>query len=138
MNRELQSATIVQWTWKTPAMRDMTLAVCRLAIERGIGGEFSSLDLPLRGQHAQGGRGIAGVVFRQLKDSGIIARVGAFVEDVFYPRTVQNAGGNPVGVYRLENPGLARALIEAHDPGYERPAVQMEMPIAECGLLNAD
>ena len=124
----IQEATLVQWTWKTPAMREMALAVCRLAIARGHSGEFSAVDLPSHGEEAHGGSGSAGSVFRQLKDAGIIARVGVFVGSTFYPRTIPNAGGNPVGVYRLQNYGLAEALIRAHAPGERRELVQPELP----------
>lgn len=105
---------VTEWTWKTHAMRDMTLAVCRLALERGINGEFSAMDLPLRGSDAQGGTGIAGSVFRQLKDAKIIARKGAWIDGVWYPKNVINAGGNPVGLYCLANASLARAMIARH------------------------
>lgn len=123
----VERATLHEWTWKTAAMRDMTLAVCRLALSRGINGEFSALNLPLRGAHDQGGTGIAGSVFRQLKEAGIIAPVGVFVDQAFYPRTVVNKGGNPVGVYRLRHPGLARALIAIHAPAEVVETVQMEL-----------
>lgn len=109
----LEHETLVEWTWKTPAMRDMAVAIARLALDRR-GEEFSALDLPRHGAHDQGGPGIAGTVFRQLKEAGIIARVGVFFDGHFYPRSVINAGGNPVGVYRLAHPGLARALLAAH------------------------
>ena len=94
----------------------MTLAVLRLALERGVNGEFSSMDLSLRGSDAQGGTGIAGSVFRQLKDAKIIARKGAWIDGTWYPKTVINAGGNPVGLYCLAHPGLAHAFIDAHTP----------------------
>jgi hypothetical protein len=106
-----------EWTWKTPAMRDMALAVCRLALARGAVGEFSALDLPTHGADQHGGSGIAGSVFRQLKAAGIIARVGVDVDGTWYPRNVVNANGNPVGVYRLRSAALATALIERHAPG---------------------
>ena len=122
-----QQAAIHEWTWKTAAMRDMTLAVCRVAIARGLNGEFSAMDLPLRGAGEQGGTGIAGTVFKHLKDAGIIARVGPFIDGQFYPRTIINAGGNPIGVYRLAHPGLARALIEVHSPGELHPLKQAEL-----------
>lgn len=120
-------AAVNQWTWKTLSMRDMALAVCRLALQRGSNGEFSALDLPVHGAHDQGGTGIAGTIFRQLKDAGIIARVGVFVDGKFYPKNVVNAGGNPVGVYRLAHPGLARALIRAHSPGEIPSAHQLSL-----------
>jgi len=129
---DLRDVTLHEWTWKTDSMRDLAVAVCNLALERGVGGEFSALDLPMRGAGAQGGTGIAGTVFKQLKDSGIIARVGVFVDGVFYPRNRINDGGNPVGVYRLHHPRLARALVAAHGAnpnrfGSEPARVQTEM-----------
>ena len=115
-----------EWTWKTPAMRAMTLAVCRLALARGVGGEFSALDLGEHGADAHGGTGIAGSVFRQLAEVGIVAPVGAFVEGEFLQRRVRNAGGNPIGLWKLRHPGLARALIAAHAPA-PVPMRQMEL-----------
>ena len=111
-----QATLVLEWTWKTQSMRAMTLAVLRLALERGPNGEFSSMDLPLRGSDAQGGTGIAGSVFRQLKEAGIIARKGTWIDGTWYPKTITNAGGNPVGLYALANPSLAQALLAAHAP----------------------
>jgi hypothetical protein len=111
----ITEATLTQWTWKTPAMKRMTLAVARLAIERGINGEFSANDLTIHGQDEQGGSGIAGSVFRQLVGADIIAPVGKFVDGQFYPKIVLNHCKNKIGVYRLAKPGLARALIRIHD-----------------------
>lgn len=104
-----------EWTWKTPAMKRMTLDVCRLAINRGIGGEFTALDLPTHGAEDHGGTGIAGTVFGQLAKAGILAPVGGFIDGEFVQRIVRNAHGNRIGVWRLAHPGLARALIKAHD-----------------------
>lgn len=115
-----------EWTWKTPAMRDMTLAVCRLALARGAGGEFSAMDLADHGADAHGGTGIAGSVFRQLAEAGIIGPVGAIVDGEFIQRRVRNACGNPIGLWRLTHPGLARALIAAHAPE-SVPMRQMEL-----------
>ena len=123
---DLRDATIREWTWKTPAMRDMAVALCRLALGRGMAGEFSALDLPMRGAGAQGGPGIAGTVFRQLKEAGMIARVGVFVDGTFFPRNVINDGGNPVGVYRLRSPALARALIRAQGQEPDREPERYE------------
>jgi hypothetical protein len=117
-----------EWTWKTPAMRDMTLAVCRLSLDRGVGGEFSALDLAEHGSDAHGGTGIAGSVFRQLAEAGIVAPVGAFVDGEFLQRRVRNAGGNPIGLWKLAHPGLARALIAAHAP---RPVPMRQMELCE-------
>lgn len=108
--------TLVQeWTWKTPAMRDMTMAVCRLAMARGQG-TFSALDLQMHGAGEHGGTGIAGSVFRQLADAGIIAPVGVFVDGAFIQKRQRNAGGNPIGVWRLANHSLAAALVARHAP----------------------
>jgi len=123
----LQEATINEWTWKTPAMRDMTLAVCRLALARGMDGEFSALDLNLRGAEAQGGTGIAGSVFLQLRRTGIIGFACDFANGKAYPRTVTNDGGNQIKLYRLLSPALARALVHRHSPAEYSPAVQTEM-----------
>ena len=103
-------AQVLQWQWKTPAMRAMTLAVCRLALARGRE-SFSANDLP---EMDHGGTGIAGAVFHRLVKDGLLARVGHFSGGTFYQLRVKNPGGNPIGVYRLECGGLARALLRAH------------------------
>ena len=121
-----QSTLVKEWTWKTTAMRDMTVAVCRLALERGLACEFSALDLGEHGADAHGGTGIAGSVFRQLAEDGIIGRVGGFIDGEFVQRRVHNAGGNPTGLWRLAHPGLARALIARHAP-VEAPMRQMTL-----------
>jgi hypothetical protein len=97
-------------------MRDMTFAVCRLALNRGVGGEFSALDLPAHGAGKQGGSGIAGSVFRQLVDAEIIGPVGAFIDGQFYQKRLRNENGNPIGVWRLTSGGRARALLNLHAP----------------------
>lgn len=119
-------AIINQWTWKTPAMKRMTIAVCKLALARGHGVDFSALDLPAQGSEEHGGTGIAGTVFRQLADGGIIAPSGEFMGGQLFQRRVRNKGGNPIGVWRLANGSLARALLTAHDEPPPRP-VQLEM-----------
>lgn len=118
-----------EWTWKTPAMKRMTLAVCRLALARGIQGEFSAMDLSDHGEIQHGGTGIAGSVFRLLADAGIIAPVGVFSEGEFLQRRVRNSGGNPIGVWRLAHHGKAWALIQAHDPA---PARIEQLEFAVC------
>jgi len=116
------SATLVnEWTWKTPAMRAMTIAVCRVALERGYAGEFSALDLPNHGASEHGGTGIAGSVFRQLADADILSPVGGYLGSEFVQRRVRNAGGNMIGLWRLKNGGLARALIARHDQPLPKP-----------------
>ena len=120
MTPELTDAAINAWTWKTPAMRDMTLAVCRLALERS---NFSANDLPIHGEGEHGGSGIAGTVFGQLVKAEILEPVGAFgIDGAFYPRTIHNSKGNRIGVWRLRNSHLARALIKRHAPLTEPPA----------------
>lgn len=114
---------VQQWTWKTPAMRDMTLAVCRVALGHE---EFSALDLARHGAAAHGGTGIAGSVFRQLADAGVIAPVGVFADGEFLQRRVRNENGNPVGVWQLKSRGLALALLRAHGEPAPRP-VQAEL-----------
>ena len=104
---------LAEWTWKTPAMKQMTLDVCRLAIRTGLSG-FTALDLAHRGADDQGGTGIAGSVFKQLANAGIIAAVGTFIDGEFFQRRVRNAGGNPIGVWRVANTGLAEALLRVH------------------------
>jgi len=108
---DLAEPTLNQWTWKTPAMAKMAVAVCKLAIEKA-GGEFSANDLP---EFTHGGGGICGCVFNQLIEFGILARVGLFDGATFLPKIVFNKGGNKIGVYRLASGGLARALLAVHD-----------------------
>lgn len=124
---------VQEWTWKTPAMRDMTLAVCRLAIERGQE-TFSAFDLEKHGACEHGGSRIAGSVFRQLADAGIIAKVGVFVDGQFIQKRTMNDGGNPIGVWRLASHSLAAALVARHAPA--APAVEqgeMQSILAEAG-----
>ena len=104
------------WMWKTPSMAAMTVAVLTVALERGVNGRFSAMDLPVRGAEQQGGTGIAGTVMKHLKDAGIIAVAGVWDDGQFYRKTVINDGGNPIGVYQLANPGMARALLARHRP----------------------
>ena len=120
-------AQINEWTWKTPAMRAMTLDVCRLALARGMDGEFSALDCQHRGAFAQGGTGIAGSVFTQLRKNGVIGFAVIWADGQAFPKTVINDGGNPIRLYRLLSPSLARALIHRHSPAEYSPAVQTEM-----------
>jgi len=153
----LQTATLNEWTWKTPAMKAMTLAVCRLALARGIAGKFSANDLDTvlyktadgRVDYAHnkaekhGGTGIAGSVFGQLVRAGIIAPVGVLLNDgAFFQERVRNAGGNPVGVWRLRHPGLCQALIRVHAPAEVKEPVQemFNLPprsVMECAGLTA-
>lgn len=101
-------AVIREWTWKSPAMKAMTLAVCRLAIEHGAGREFSANDLP---ECAHGGPGIAGSVFFRLAKDGIIAPVQLAPD---CPKITTNKGGNKISVYRLASAPLAKALLRVH------------------------
>ena len=113
---QLADATIAQWTWKTPAMKAMTLAVCRLALARGRG-EFSANDLP---EFDHGGGGVAGAIFNRLAKDGVIGPVchpegGALVQN-----TVRNAGGNRIGVWRLVCAARAQRALEVHGERVER------------------
>lgn len=107
---------VTEWVWKSEAMRAMTLAVCQLALSKAEGRAegFSALDLPDHGADRHGGSGIAGSVFRTLVDHGVIAPVGAFVDGEFVQKRVRNAGGNPIGVWRLASGALARSILAAH------------------------
>lgn len=117
-----------QWVWKTPAMRQMTLDVARLALERGAERPFSALDLPRHGEDAHGGSGIAGSVFRQLADAEVIQPVGGWLEDgTFVQRRVRNANGNPVGVWRLRHAYLAAALLRQHGQTWRGEPRQLEL-----------
>jgi hypothetical protein len=126
-----------EWTWKNTAMRRMTLAVCRLALGRGTGGSFSAMDLAEHGEEAHGGSGIAGTIFRQLSDVGIIAPVGVWVDGEFVQKYVRNACGNRIGVWRLAHPGLARALLAAHDSA-PIVATQSEMVFGASGKIEVN
>jgi len=110
-------------------MREMLVDVLRAAVR----GDFSALDLRHRGADAQGGQGIAGSVIRQLLNHGIIAPVGVFVAGAFFPKTVVNDGGNPIKIYRLAKPGLARALLRAHGEQLAEPQ-QATMKFLYAGL----
>lgn len=123
----LDAETLVnEWTWKTPAMRQMTIAVCRLALDKD---DFSALDLPVQGEREHGGQGIAGSVFRSLAEAKIIEPVGTWSTDgsEFYQRRVRNANGNPVGVWRGADKALARALLRRHAPELVPDPAQMEL-----------
>jgi len=121
----LDPAVLVnEWTWKTPAMRQMTLAVCRLALGSASGREFSALDLEDHGAAAHGGSGIAGSVFRSLCEAGIIEPAGVWADGQFLQKRVRNAHGNPIGMWHLSNPALARALVQRHAPA----AAKVEQP----------
>ena len=123
----LDAETVVnEWQWKTPAMKAMTIAVCRLALSAD---EFSALDLPVQGEAEHGGQGIAGSVFRSLAEAKIIEPVGAWSSDgsEFYQRRVRNKNGNPVGVWRGADKALVRALLRRHAPDLAPDSVQMEL-----------
>jgi hypothetical protein len=117
-------SVIHEWTYKPGPMRDMVIQVLTLALRRA---EFSANDLPLHGQAAQGGVGIAGSVIRHLIKDGILAPVGTFDGPHFCPRVAFNAGGNKIGVYRLDNAGLARTLLNRHHPQPDVKTEQMSL-----------
>lgn len=108
MSEALQEAIIEQWTWKTDAMKTMTLAICRLAL---LGADFSANDLA---EFGHGGQGICGAIFSRLAADGVIAPVGSFVDEEFVQKYVRNAGGNRIGVWRLKSGSLARRALAVH------------------------
>lgn len=123
----VDEAAILQWTWKTPAMQAMAVAICKLALERGASEEFSANDLP---QFAHGGQGICGTIFLGLISNGVIARVGTFDgAGKFQPRIVTNAGGNKIGVYRLASHARASALVRIHGAQKQPELKQAEMAV---------
>lgn len=118
---DLSDAILREWTWKTPAMKEMTLAICRLALARGSTQPFSANDLP---EFAHGGPGICGSVFHRLQEDGVIARVGHFIEDKFCPLIVMNKGGNKLSVWRLASHARARTLLAVH--GQPEPELRQQ------------
>jgi len=127
MNAEI---LVNEWTWKTPAMKAMTLAVCALAIERGTHGSFSAMDLKTHGAASHGGSGIAGSVFGQLVKAGVIAPVGAFIDGTFYQKRVTNENGNPIGVWQLKSRALAMSLLRVHST-VARELDQLDLFVAD-------
>lgn len=117
----LAEAVVRQWTWKTPAMKHMTLAICKLALARP-GAEFSANDLPEDFEH--GGGGIAGAVFNRLAKDGVIAPVTIWTGVEHAQKYVRNAGGNRIGLWRLLSAGLARALLKIHG----QPVPELQQP----------
>jgi len=120
---DFAEARELQWAWKTPAMARMTVAVCRLAIDRA-GQEFSANDVPLE---SHGGQGICGSIFKRLAKDEVLTPVGTFDRaGQFTPKYVANAGGNPVKVWRLKSYARALRLLVLHD-GRERELKQAEL-----------
>jgi hypothetical protein len=111
---EFAEARELQWTWKTPAMAAMAAAICELALARGSHREFSALDLPTHTAAEHGGSGIAGAVFHRLAKDEVLCPVGGFVDAEFQQKTVKNAGGNRIGVWRLKSAARASALLRLH------------------------
>ena len=109
----IDAATILQWEYKTPAMREMIIQVLRVALARDT---FTTNDLPIHGEREHGGSGIAGTIIHRLSKEGILSAVGVFDGPDFIPRTVKNPGGNKIGVWRLNNSSLARTLLDRHSP----------------------
>lgn len=104
-------AEVVQWVWKTPAMERLAVEVCRLAVSRE---EFSALDLSVHGEAEHGGSGVAGAVFGRLAKGGIIEAARFVAGGKAYPKTVANACGNPIKLWRPASRALARAFLAAH------------------------
>ena len=84
---DFAEARELQWTWKSPAMAAMAVAVCRLAIARG-GETFSANDLTLA-EH--GGSGICGSIFRRLATDEVIAPVGMIADGKFHQLKIGRA-----------------------------------------------
>lgn len=114
-DERFSDARELQWMWKTPAMRAMVVAICKLALEKSTQ-EFSANDLILENH---GGRGIAGSIFHRLANDGVLSPVGIFIGKEFQQRTVKNAGGNRIGLWRLASRWRAEALlrVDAELPG---------------------
>lgn len=92
-------------------METMAVAVCRLALVRGVSGEFSANDLKLD----HGGPGIAGSIFTRLAADEVIAPVGGWCGVEFVQKYVRNPGGNRIGVWRLKSHARASALLQRHE-----------------------
>lgn len=107
---EFAEARELQWTWKTPAMAAMAVAICELAQARNRQ-EFSANDLALANH---GGVGIAGAVFHRLAKDAVIEPVLIWTGAEHQQKFVRNAGGNRVGVWRLKCSARARRLVELH------------------------
>lgn len=118
---DFAEARELQWCWKTPAMEQMAVAVCRLALQRGAAAEFSANDLP---EFEHGGSGICGSIFKRLIEDGVLTRVGSFYDGQFNPKIICNKGGNKIGVYRLASHARASALIKVHEG--RRPAAEFK------------
>lgn len=123
-SNEFAEARELQWTWKTPAMQAMAVAIARLALACGTAGEFSANDLKLADH---GGSGIAGSIFKRLAEDDVIAPVGGFVGGEFVQKFVKNAGGNRIGVWRLKSPARACRLVALHGGEQQPKLAQAEL-----------
>jgi hypothetical protein len=112
-----------QWVWKTPAMEAMAVAVCGLALKRGMAEEFSANDLA---DFNHGGQGICGSIFKRLIEDGVLTRVGRIEDGKFCPKIVTNAGGNKIGVYRLASHARASALVKLHSRVLTNAATELK------------
>lgn len=119
----LQAAEVVQWRWKTPAMQRMAVAICRLAVQSGTR-EFSAKDLP---DFTHGGSGIAGAVFHGLLADGVLAQCGGFIGGKLYPKTVRNAGGNKINLYRLASRARAERQLVLHGQALPEQEMKQEL-----------
>lgn len=115
----------LQWTWKTTAMAAMAVAVCRLAVEK-VGTEFSANDLRLE-EH--GGSGICGSIFKRLAKDKVIEPACVLVAGQPMQKTILNAGGNKIGLWRLKSYARALRLIEAHAPPHPEKFIQAELSV---------
>ena len=125
---DFTEARELQWTWKTPAMAAMAVAICELALQRGAAREFSANDLPIHTAIEHGGTGICGSIFKRLLEDGVVVRAGFFDADrKFCPKITTNAGGNKIGVYRLASHAKASALIRIHKAAPVEPPKQTDL-----------
>jgi hypothetical protein len=113
-----QDARELQWLHKPAAMSAMAAAVCRLAVEKA-GAEFSANDLTL---DEHGGRGVCGSIFKRLAKDDVIEPACVLADGQPMQKTILNAGGNRIGLWRLKSYARALRLIEAHSArGDARP-----------------
>ena len=106
----LPSPIETQWLFKTQAMTGMAIAVCKLALE---GREFSANDLFYDCRDCSG---VPGSVFKTLAAHGAIKPIVFWNGEGFTQKTVKNAGGNRIGVWKVDCYATARYVASIPKP----------------------